>query len=187
MLAKLHNTAILTLILSSGDGSRLTHYTAPESELAISISHEMRNKMLKNKKVAPPKVFKATRPKKSDYQHVSSPDDLARMLIAYFAAYAAEAGLKYPRKAGMVSSMQMRMIVITWWTAFRISGKMFSTRHYVWGLDMVMFLGVDEAGNGFSFGSEGIATHLSFNTLRKMPVKELKRMLDSCDPFADHY
>lgn len=131
-------------------------------------------------------IAKAVRPQRIEYEHLDSSDDFARLLLAYFAAYAAEAGInKVPMK---------QSISISPWTASKVlhiryifSDPFREVRHRVWSIPMAFWFAVDEAGNAFEFGSEGWSTHLTFKRLRKRSVKELKSMLESCDPFGEYY
>lgn len=127
--------------------------------------------------------FTAAVPKRADYQQLESSDDLARILLAYFAAYAVEAGVK--------ELPLDKTILVTPVTAWRI-GRGFwhfgiEVSHSVWPIPMAMWLAVDEAGNAFEHGSEGVATLLTFKNLRRRSADELQMLLDSCDPFGDYY
>ena len=129
---------------------------------------------------------RAVRPKRRDYEPLESPDDLARMLLAYFAAYAAEAGIN---QVPMATTISISPLTASKVKGFRyiFSDPFGEVRHPVWPLPMPMWLAVDEAGNGFSYGNEGWSTLLTFKHLRKRSVEDLKKLLGSCDPFAEFY
>ena len=116
-------------------------------------------------------------PTASEYEHLTSSDDLARMILAYFMAYALEAGLK--------EEPMRQVLTISPRTARAIGQPCFITAktHKAWDIPMSFWLAVDEAGNAFRHGSEGWATHLTFRYLRKLPAQELKSMLEDCNPF----
>jgi hypothetical protein len=106
----------------------------------------------------------------------NSVEELSNMIIAYFRAYAQD-------KISQQTPPEKTIYV-------RPQGKLRHTHVRVWLVEPTMWYVVDNEGKGYersvSAESGSYAKALPYDYLRKQSVKDLKKILDSFDPWRKY-